>query len=59
VPPPPPPPPPHGYGQSGPSYLFHRVPMEMRAVGARGNRSLENYIPTTFLSCSTDKVLLN
>ena len=33
--------------------------MEIPAVGARGNRCLENYIPMTFLSCTTDKLLLN
>jgi len=35
--------------------LFRRVPVEIPAVGARGNRSLENYMSMTFLSCTTDK----
>jgi hypothetical protein len=50
---------PHRYGLSDPSTLFQRVPMEITAVGARGNRSLENYIPMTFLSYTTDKLLLS
>lgn len=32
--------------------------MEIPAVGAKGNRSLQNYIPMTFLICTTDKLLL-
>jgi hypothetical protein len=30
----------------------------MPVVGVRGNRSLENYISITVLSCTTDKLIL-